>query len=108
MSNETTVERPVDVTNVTGQAEQERTVEPQAADGDNGTITLFRHPTNKMLGGVCSGLADYLNWDPITGAHPVGGGNGDHGRRRLSRLSRALVVVAGWHQGGRPNQFSRD
>lgn len=64
MSNETTVERPVDVTNVTGQAEQERTVEPQAADGDNGTITLFRHPTNKMLGGVCSGLADYLNWDP--------------------------------------------
>jgi phage shock protein PspC (stress-responsive transcriptional regulator) len=25
--------------------------------------TLYRHPTDKMLGGVCGGLADYLHWD---------------------------------------------
>jgi phage shock protein PspC (stress-responsive transcriptional regulator) len=27
--------------------------------------TLFRHPREKMVGGVCGGLADYLGWDPI-------------------------------------------
>lgn len=25
--------------------------------------TLYRHPTDKMLGGVCGGLAEYLHWD---------------------------------------------
>ncbi|MBX3013514.1 MAG: PspC domain-containing protein [Caldilineaceae bacterium] len=28
------------------------------------TNTLYRHPTDKMLGGVCGGLADYFHWDP--------------------------------------------
>lgn len=26
--------------------------------------TLYRHPTEKMVGGVCGGLADYFGWDP--------------------------------------------
>lgn len=26
--------------------------------------TLYRHPSDKMVGGVCGGLADYLGWDP--------------------------------------------
>lgn len=25
---------------------------------------LFRHPTHKLLGGVCGGLADFFGWDP--------------------------------------------
>ncbi len=25
---------------------------------------LFRHPTTKILGGVCGGLADFFGWDP--------------------------------------------
>lgn len=28
------------------------------------TNTLYRHPTDKMIGGVCGGLANYFNWDP--------------------------------------------
>lgn len=27
------------------------------------TTTLYRHPTEKLVGGVCGGLADYLGWD---------------------------------------------
>jgi len=26
--------------------------------------TLFRHPTDKLVGGVCGGLADYFGFDP--------------------------------------------
>lgn len=42
--------------------------EGAAAAGEQPRITaarstLFRHPTDKMLGGVCGGLADYLRWD---------------------------------------------
>lgn len=35
-----------------------------AADGPaTAQGTLYRHPTHKMLGGVCGGLADFLGWD---------------------------------------------
>jgi phage shock protein C len=27
--------------------------------------TLYRHPSDKMVGGVCGGLADFLRWDPM-------------------------------------------
>ena len=27
--------------------------------------TLFRHPTEKLVGGVCGGLGDYFGWDPV-------------------------------------------
>jgi len=26
--------------------------------------TLYRHPTDKMIGGVCGGIANYFTWDP--------------------------------------------
>lgn len=26
--------------------------------------TLYRHPSEKMIGGVCGGLAEYFGWDP--------------------------------------------
>ena len=28
------------------------------------TKKLYRSTTNKMLGGVCAGFAEYLGWDP--------------------------------------------
>ncbi len=31
--------------------------------GANVTSSLYRHPTEKLVGGVCGGLADYLGWD---------------------------------------------
>lgn len=37
----------------------------QSTNGANTvTNTLYRHPTEKMIGGVCGGLADYFKWDP--------------------------------------------
>jgi phage shock protein PspC (stress-responsive transcriptional regulator) len=26
---------------------------------------LYRHPTDKVLGGVCGGIAEYFGWDPV-------------------------------------------
>ena len=26
---------------------------------------LYRHPTDKMIGGVCGGIAEYFGWDPV-------------------------------------------
>jgi Putative stress-responsive transcriptional regulator len=37
--------------------------EPQTADGEKARKKLYRDPVNKRLGGVCSGLATYLNID---------------------------------------------
>ncbi len=34
------------------------------AQGRDARRTLFRHPSARVLGGVCSGIADYFNWDP--------------------------------------------
>ena len=31
----------------------------------SGRNMLFRSPTDKMVAGVCGGLADYLGWDPV-------------------------------------------
>ena len=28
-------------------------------------FTLYRHPTEKMVGGVCGGFAEFLGWDPV-------------------------------------------
>jgi phage shock protein PspC (stress-responsive transcriptional regulator) len=40
----------------------EETLKSQTTPAVRGT--LYRHPTEKMVGGVCGGLADYLGWDP--------------------------------------------
>jgi phage shock protein PspC (stress-responsive transcriptional regulator) len=44
---------------------EESAVRPQVSQGATaGTPgTLYRHPTHKVLGGVCGGLADFLGWD---------------------------------------------
>lgn len=28
-------------------------------------FTLYRHPTDKLVGGVCGGFAEFLGWDPV-------------------------------------------
>lgn len=54
----------IDVQNV-GQGEATTpTVQADTQRGETSRFTLFRHPTDKMIGGVCGGLGDYLNWDP--------------------------------------------
>ncbi len=38
----------------------------QAAGGEEKKVTyLFRHPEDKMIGGICGGLGDYFGIDPI-------------------------------------------
>jgi phage shock protein PspC (stress-responsive transcriptional regulator) len=44
--------------------------EPNNGNGASSTVTptraiLFRSPTDKVLGGVCGGVAEYLGWDPV-------------------------------------------
>jgi phage shock protein PspC (stress-responsive transcriptional regulator) len=39
-------------------------------NGNGATVTqlpnmLYRHPSQKVVGGVCGGLADFLGWDPV-------------------------------------------
>ena len=43
--------------------EPKRTANPEQADKPREKKRLFRDPTNKMLGGVCSGLAAYFDID---------------------------------------------
>ena len=44
---------------------------PEIAQNGNGAVTnnspaaLYRHPADKVLGGVCGGIAEYLHWDPV-------------------------------------------
>lgn len=44
--------------------------EPNNGNGATGHLLntrpiLFRSPTDKVLGGVCGGIAEYLGWDPV-------------------------------------------
>jgi len=36
-----------------------------SGDGKSKSRRIFRDPDNTMIGGVCSGLAAYLGWDPV-------------------------------------------
>ncbi|QCX53941.1 PspC domain-containing protein [Elizabethkingia sp. JS20170427COW] len=38
---------------------------PQYSTNTTGSKQLFRDPTNKIIGGVCSGLANYIGVDPV-------------------------------------------
>lgn len=38
--------------------------QPPATGAANETRTFYRHPTEKRLGGVCGGIADYFDSDP--------------------------------------------
>jgi phage shock protein PspC (stress-responsive transcriptional regulator) len=35
------------------------------SDTMNTKRMLYRHPTDKVIGGVCSGIAEYFGWDPV-------------------------------------------
>jgi|GEM_PF-148549 len=38
----------------------------QSKDRHGGFLNmLYRHPSNRMVAGVCSGIADYIGWDPV-------------------------------------------
>ena len=39
-------------------------VETIATEAPASLKTLYRHPVDKMIGGVCGGLADYFGWEP--------------------------------------------
>lgn len=39
------------------------TTDYNATNGEKGNKRLFRDPDNKVMGGVCSGIAAYLGWD---------------------------------------------
>jgi phage shock protein PspC (stress-responsive transcriptional regulator) len=68
MSNETNLTMNGSETTGTGQS-------TGATEASNGTTsgaanvkprsTLYRHSADKVLGGVCGGVAEYLNWDPV-------------------------------------------
>jgi phage shock protein C len=77
MSNEQVVERTVTETTVESTRVEPTRVESTGAE-TNGhrpetvqtpetpvvKATLYRHPSDKLVGGVCGGLGDYLGWDP--------------------------------------------
>lgn len=48
----------------TGWTNQGQSQSQSSAGANTVTNTLYRHPTEKMIGGVCGGLADYFKWDP--------------------------------------------
>jgi phage shock protein PspC (stress-responsive transcriptional regulator) len=62
---------------------------------------LFRHPTDKLVGGVCGGLADYLGWDAtllrvlwVVATLTTGGGG------FLAYLALWLLLPVGTVKGG--------
>jgi phage shock protein PspC (stress-responsive transcriptional regulator) len=53
--------------NLSEHATVTETDDTQGSEGlPNGQVrpTLYRHPTDALVGGVCGGIADYFGWDP--------------------------------------------
>jgi phage shock protein PspC (stress-responsive transcriptional regulator) len=51
-------------------SEQNSNTPSNGGNGHTGTVSqlpnmLYRHPSQKVVGGVCGGLADFLGWDPV-------------------------------------------
>lgn len=59
-----TSEVKIDVQNVDQRQSASVTAQDETSGAQPFRFTLYRHPTDKMIGGVCGGLGDYLNWDP--------------------------------------------
>lgn len=57
------VESPVNETPAMG-APVSETAQSESAPRAESQRTLYRHPSEKMVGGVCGGLAEYFGWDP--------------------------------------------
>lgn len=68
MSNETNVTMNGSETTGTGQSAEATAAASGSTSGAADVkprSTLYRHSADKVLGGVCSGVAEYLNWDPV-------------------------------------------
>ncbi|MEM7129536.1 MAG: PspC domain-containing protein [Chloroflexota bacterium] len=62
---------------------------------------LYRHPADKMVGGVCAGLADYLEWDPaLMRILWVGATLATFGGGFLAYLALWLLLPVGTRQNG--------
>lgn len=57
-------EIPVENREVATESVTEHTTEHARETGATPKAMLYRHPGDKLVGGVCGGLADYLKWDP--------------------------------------------
>lgn len=97
----TTESAPVTVASATEQDQGQRVENNPQPEGSTRRM-LFRHPTDRMLGGVCGGLADYFGWDPAlvrilwvvaTFATAVGGGI-------LAYLALWILLPVGTAEGG--------
>jgi phage shock protein C len=65
MNQEPTVEIPIaETTTQAGNHSETTQTETQTQPVPAPRVALFRHPSQKIIGGVCGGLADYLGWDP--------------------------------------------
>lgn len=67
MSNETYHESYQNVsgsTMQTSQQQQYQTAQAQSASQTLQQNALYRHPTEKLVGGVCGGIAAHFGWDP--------------------------------------------
>jgi phage shock protein C len=70
MNTENTFTNDSATTGSAGSAQQQTTQTSQSGSYNQAqsqsaplSATLYRHPTEKMIGGVCGGLADYFKWD---------------------------------------------
>lgn len=54
----------LDVQNVGQDEAVQNTPRAETGNNDGFRFSLYRHPTDKMIGGVCGGLGDYLHIDP--------------------------------------------
>jgi len=99
MSTEQVVDRIADETMVINPAINEER-QPEVAPVVPKPM-LYRHPSDKLIGGVCGGLADYLGWDPTlvrvlwVGATLTTGGGGF-----LAYLALWLLLPVGTVKGG--------
>jgi len=86
----------------TGQTAGQRAGATQGVNGERAwTSNLYRHPSEKMVGGVCGGIGSYLGWDPalvrilwVVATIATGGGG------LLAYLVLWGLLPVGTHQGG--------
>jgi phage shock protein PspC (stress-responsive transcriptional regulator) len=62
---------------------------------------LYRHPTDKVIGGVCGGVAEFLGWNPVLVRVLWAGGTlFSWGGGMLVYLLLALFLPVGTHRSG--------
>ena len=58
-----TPEPEVNFVRIDTSTEAPKALETEAPKAEKPKRTLYRSPTDKMVGGVCGGLADFFGWD---------------------------------------------